>query len=75
MIQICIYIQYIHGNKIAFCELLQSLPAWKCGLKSLTSTGHVRRELSLPAWKCGLKYTDEHDFSLTYGHFLRGSVD
>lgn len=42
MIQICIYIQYIHGKKVAFCELLLSLPTWKCGLKfQVVHTGAV----------------------------------
>ena len=38
-----------------FCEILQSLPLRKCGLKSQDSIDQARSKLSLPLRKCGLK--------------------
>ena len=33
----------------------RSLPAWECGLKSISSTIPEKPPSSLPAWECGLK--------------------
>ena len=39
-----------------FCEILQSLPLRKCGLKSGSGWGKSSETSSLPLRKCGLKY-------------------
>ena len=39
-----------------FCEILQSLPLRKCGLKLIPSRHLQGSKLSLPLRKCGLKY-------------------
>lgn len=38
-----------------FCEILLSLPLWKCGLKRKCSKALIYVFLSLPLRKCGLK--------------------
>ena len=54
---------------------LQSLPLWKCGLKSYCSKHGKNKKSSLPLRKCGLKSEQYIIGNEPSGHFPCGSVD
>ena len=47
-----------------FCEILQSLPLRKCGLKLICNPSDFLLPSSLPLRKCGLKYGKESAYRL-----------
>ena len=68
-------VDWNNEKNIRMGMIKSSLPAWECGLKSISNGASKFPFKSLPAWECGLKYPNREFMRNTLSHSLRGSVD